>query len=110
MLEERQHATAESDQVASGRTSTGPWQGGEIPRAIRRHQWSALNVPLIWSASVGDRNNPVLLWLMEASSAISNVAVTGVEMTGPEAVATGWEALRDTLRSRGIRSREDLAV
>ena len=29
-------------------------------------------------------------------------------MTGPEA-ATGWEALRDALRSRGIRSHEDLA-
>ena len=103
MQEERQHATHRQAQVA-----IGPWQEGEIPRAIRRHQWSALFVPLIWSAS-GDRHNPVLLWLMEALSVISNVAVTGVEMTGPEAVATGWEALRDVLRSRGIRSREDLA-
>ena len=114
MQEERQHATHRQAQVAAESIRLlaeriGPWQEGEIPRAIRRHQWSALFVPLIWSASCGDRNNPVLLWLMEASSVISNVAVTGVEMTGSEAVATGWEALRDVLRSRGIRSREDLA-
>ena len=49
-------------QVVGG--TNRPMAGREIPRAIRRHQWSALNVPLIWSASCGDRNNPVLLWLM----------------------------------------------
>ena len=87
----------------------GPVNTNEIPRAIRCHQWSALNVPLLWAASTGDRDHPVLQWLLEVLATIPTVTVVGIDMSGPTAAVTGWEALRDVLHSRGVRSREDLA-
>ena len=36
----------------------GPVIGEGIPREIRRHQWSALNVPLLWAAAEDDRLCP----------------------------------------------------
>ena len=81
----------------------------DIPRAIRRHQWSALNVPVMWAAAAGDRSHPVLQWLLEVAATLPEVTVAGTVMTGQVAVAVGWEALRDALHSRGIRSHEDLA-
>ena len=29
--------------------------GGEIPREVRRLQWSAFNVPLMWAAAANDQ-------------------------------------------------------
>ena len=52
---------------------------------------------------------PVLQWLLEVSATIPTVTVTGIDMSGPTEAATGWEALRDALHFRGVRSREDLA-
>ena len=56
-----------------------------------------------------DRDHPVLQRLLEVSATISSVTVAGIDMSGPTAAVTGWEALRDVLHSRGVRSREDLA-
>ena len=33
-------------------------EGEDIPRAIRRHHWSALNVPVLWSAAEDDGRCP----------------------------------------------------
>ena len=79
---ERQHADTQA-----GASSSRVHQVGGTNRPMTG-RGDSKGHPSPWSASSGDRN-PVLLWLMEASSAISSVAVTGVEMTGPEAVATG---------------------
>ena len=35
--------------------------------------------------------------------------MAGIDMTGQVAAAIGWEALRDALHARGIRSHEDFA-
>ena len=37
----------------------------EVPRVILRQTWSAENVPLMWAASSGDVECPVLLWLAQ---------------------------------------------
>ena len=56
-----------------------------------------------------DRDHPVLQWLLEVSATIPTVTIAGSDMSGPTAAALGWEALRDALHFRGVRSREDLA-
>ena len=78
----------------------------DTPRAIRRHQWSALNVPLMWAAAAGDRSHPVFQWLLEVVATIPEVTVAGIDMTVQSRI--GWEALRDILHSRGIGPHEDL--
>ena len=45
----------------------GPVIGEGIPREVRDHQWSALNVPLLWAAAEDDRLCPMILWLREVS-------------------------------------------
>ena len=87
----------------------GPTSGEGIPREIRRHQWSALNVPLLWAAAEDDRLCPLIQWLREKAQSLPGVSVAGVQMAGPDAVMTGWESLRDTMRSLEIRSREQFA-
>ena len=67
--------------------------------------WSALNVPLLWAAAADDRLCPMILWLREVSQSLPMVSVAGVQMAGPDAVMTGWESLRDVMRSIEIRSR-----
>ena len=84
----------------------GPVIGEGIQREIRRHQWSALNVPLLWAAAEDDRLCPMIQWLLEVSQSLPMVPVAGVQMAGPDAVMTGWESLRDVMRSIEIRSRE----
>ena len=51
----------------------------------------------------------MLSWLIEFSDRVQNVCVAGIEMTGPEAVVVGWEALRRAMQEIGIRTREGLA-
>ena len=62
----------------------GTIDGTEIPREIRRHQWSVLNDPLLWAAAEDTRHSPVLVWLSEVAQVIPNVNVAGVEMGGRE--------------------------
>ena len=80
---------------------------GEIPRAIRRQHWSAVYVPLMWAAACGDRECPQ--WLGHAASGGPPIVVGGVEMAGEDAVYAGWDALRETMSSWGIETREDLS-
>ena len=55
-------AVVEVFRTLSGRV--GPVRANqEVPRQILRQTWSALNVPLMWAASSGDEECPVLLWL-----------------------------------------------
>ena len=48
--------------VTSLASRIGPVHNDQgVPSLILRQQWSALNVPLMWAAAAGDRENPVLL-------------------------------------------------
>ena len=63
---ERHHTVrvaAESIRLLTARVGPNPSQ--DIPRQIRRHQWSALHVLLWWSAAEGDINNPVVRWIVK---------------------------------------------
>ena len=64
------------------------WQSG-CSQSIRRHQWSALSVPLLWAASARDRDHLVVQWLLEVSSRTPALAVAGIDMSGFVAAATG---------------------
>ena len=109
MQHERRGVQVAADSIRLLADRLGPCDTADIPRAIRRHQWSAMNVSLMWAAAAGDRSHPVLQWWLEVSATIPEMTVVGIDMTGQVAVTIGWEALRDALRSRGTRSHEDLA-
>ena len=49
-----------------------------VPRGIRRQQWSAFNVPLVWAAANGDRSCPMLGWLANSVRDIS-IPARGVD-------------------------------
>ena len=68
---------------------------GFVPREIRRQQWSFLNIPLMWTASSGDRSCAVLQWLA--------VTVGGDSMSGRDAVMAAWDALHGAMRAWGTR-------
>ena len=85
----------------------GAVDGLEIPREIRRHQLSALNVTLFWECRRRQTQSSVGLGA-EVSQPIPNVNATGVQMTGRDALALGWEALRDVMRTMGRQTREQL--
>ena len=61
-------AAAQSIRRLAGRV--GPLIGEGIPREIRRHQWSALKVPLLWAAAEDDRLCPMIQWLREVSQSL----------------------------------------
>ena len=50
--------------------------GQEIPRKIRRQQWSVLNVPLLWTAAENDKRCPMILWLVDVTQTVPNVVAT----------------------------------
>ena len=81
------HVAAESIRLLA--TRVDPTSVGEIPREIRRHQWSALNVPLLWAAAEGDANNPMVRWLVGAAERVPRVVVAGVDMSGADAAVIG---------------------
>ena len=70
MQHERRCVRVAADSIRMLAERVGPVNTEEIPRAIRHHQWSGLNVPLLWAASIGDRDHPVLQWLLEVSATI----------------------------------------
>ena len=80
----------------------------EISRVLRRQQWSALNVPLMWAAADGDRRCAVLKWLASRAEVLRPVNVGG------EKFQVGWQLqlvgkcspLRCAVR---IQSKEDLS-
>ena len=82
---------------------------GEIPRAIRRQQWSAVYVPLMWAAASGDRECPLLHWLSNAASRCPALHVGVSYMPGGDALYAGWDALHEAMESWGIQSREHLS-
>ena len=85
--------------------------GDGIPPAIQRQKWSPLNVPLIWAAASSNDGCSVL---RRRQTKIGSVAGTlhfeDVEYAGGQAVLLGWTALRDAMRSWGVRTPEDLAA
>ena len=84
-------------------------EGQDIPRAIRRQQWSAFNVPIVWAPSAGDQECAVLQWLMNAGQHIESMSVAGTTMSGHDAALVGWETLSEVMRAWNIRTREDLS-
>ena len=83
--------------------------GGEIPREVRRLQWSAFNVPLMWAAAANDQDCAILEWFNQQTESLPPVLVNGCEVAAQEALRVGWDVLCHTMRSWGVRSREDLA-
>ena len=81
----------------------------EIPRVLRRQQWSALNGPLMWATGDGDGQCAVLKWLASRTEVLRPVNVGGGEVPGRVAVAVGWEVLNFAMRSWGLQSKEDLS-
>ena len=77
-----------------------------MPRAIRRQQWSAFNVP---AAAAGDQECAVLQWLMNAGQHIESMSVAGTTMSVHDAALVGWETLSEVIRVWSIRTREDLS-
>ena len=61
---------------------------GRIPKGIRRHQWSALIVPLLWAAAENDS------------------VVAGSFLISPHGADDGLGVVRDVMRSIEIRFRE----
>ena len=91
-------AVVEVFRALSGRV--GPVRANqEVPRQILRQTWSALNVPLMWAASSGDEECPVLLWLAHAGEQVESLSACDATWNGREAVFAGW----------GVHSREDLS-
>ena len=74
-----------------------------------RHIWSVLNVPLMWAASSGDAECPVLLWLAHAGEQVEALSQSDGIWNGRQAVLDGWSAKATAMRSWGVRSREDLS-
>ena len=83
--------------------------GGEISREVRRLQWSAFNVPLMWAAAANDQDCAILEGLNQQTESLPPVLVNGCEVAAQDALRVGWDVLCHTMRSWGVRSREDLA-
>ena len=68
-IQQRQVLVAE-EFICSVMSRVGPVKRShdEIPRSLRRQQWSALNVPLMWAAAEGDRDCGVFRWLRRCTS------------------------------------------
>ena len=50
----------------------GALQSGDpLPRVLHQQRWSPLNVPLMWGAAGVDPTTPVLEWLVESTSSIT---------------------------------------
>ena len=72
-------------------TRVGPLgDDGNIPRVIRRQQWSIFNVPLMWSAAENVHDCPMLEWLSTTADQLPRINIGGEEMGGREAVQAGW--------------------
>ena len=64
---------------------------------MRRLQWS------------NDQDCAILEWLNQQTESLPPVLVNGCEVAAQEALRVGWDVLCHTMRSWGVRSREDLA-
>ena len=68
----------------------GPSSGADdIPREIRRQQWSVFNVPLMWSAAAGDEGCPMLEWIVHRAEQCPRINICGEEMGCGEAIRGG---------------------
>ena len=83
--------------------------GADLLRGIRQQKWSPVDV-LLWAAARGDESTPVLDWLRERAHFIDGAIQFHGGHTKPSvALTTAWAALREVMRSWGIRAREDLS-
>ena len=73
------------------------WQD-EIPSSLRRQQWSALNVPLMWAASEGDRDCGVFRWWRSRADTLPPLSVGGEDVSAHDAAVAGWEVLHNTMQ------------
>ena len=82
----------------------------DLPRGIPQQKWSPVYVPLLWAAARGDESTPVLDWLVERAHFIDEaIQFHGGDTEPSVALTTAWAALRQVMRSWGIRAREDLS-
>jgi hypothetical protein len=59
---------------------------GDVPRAVLRQRWSALNVPLMWAAAGARPDCPALCYLRSVAALVPNtVDVAGAVETAANA-------------------------
>ena len=85
--------------------------GAEVPGAAAAAVVTHEHVPLIWAASGSEETNPVLQWLVAATSAVEEpIEFYEGGIIASDAVRTGWNALRAVLRGWGVTEREGLST
>ena len=85
--------------------------GGPIPSAILRQRWSALNVPIIWSAAGACTSIPLIEWLVSRGSSIREpVHFHGGQGSVSDSIRIGWVALREVMTAWGVTAPEELST
>ena len=84
--------------------------GAPVPRIVREHRWSVLNVPLMWDAAGQERSTPTLDWLCHVSTEFPALQFNGGSVPVSEAARTGWMSLRTAIRAWGIAQQDDLST
>ena len=79
---ERRDVRSEAESIRLLAERVGPVHTEDIPMEIRRHQWSALNLPLLWAAVEGSDEHPFVGWLVDVSERVTSVHGAGVTMRG----------------------------
>ena len=99
-IQQRQVLVAE-EFIRSVISRVGPVRRSQdqIPRSLRRQQWSVLNVTLMWAAAEGDRDCGVLRWLRSRADTLPPLSVGGEDVSAHDAAVVGWEVLHNTMRS-----------
>ena len=83
--------------------------GAPVPRIVREHRWSVLNVPLMWDATGQERSTPTLDWFCHVSTEFPAPS-NGGSLPVSEATRTGWLSLRTPMRAWGIAQQDDLST
>ena len=75
--------------------------GSLVPRIVLQQRWSPVNVPLMWAAAGSESSTPVLEFLCEITAGVPDIHFNEGTLSTNVAVRTGWQALREAMRSWG---------
>ena len=76
--------------------------GSPVPRIVLQQRWSPVNVPLMWAAAGSESSTPVLEFLCEITTGVPDIHFNEGTLSTNVAVRTGWQALREAMRSWGV--------
>ena len=82
--------------------------GSPVPRIVLQQRWSPVNVPLMWAAAGSESSTPVLEFLCEITAGVPDIHFNEGTLSTNVAVRTGWQALREAMRSWGVGQEVDL--